>query len=89
MVQHEEELQPCNTEKCCQVRKWVSTFLKTPTEVLVGEVFYSTPEGISKIKTVICFPDLLPDQGILCIDMPIDDITPSDIIPLCKTVNMG
>jgi hypothetical protein len=88
MIQN-QELHSCNTEKCCQVRKWVSAFLKTPAEVLVGEVSYTTPEGASRLKTVICIPDLLPEHGIFCIDKPVDSVTPTDIIPLCKALNGG
>lgn len=87
MIQ-KDELNPCNSEKCCQVRKWVIAFLKTSSNVLVGEVSYSTPEGASKVKTVICIPDLLPDHGIFCIDKPIDSVTPTDIIPLCKVLKL-
>lgn len=86
MIQN-QELKPCNTEKCCQVRKWVSAFLKTSAELYVGEVSY-THEGTARLKTVICIPGLLPEHGIFCIDKPIEDITPTDIIPLCKVLKL-
>ncbi len=77
----------CNTEKCCQVRKWVSAFLKTPSEVYVGEYSYKTVDGITKLKSAICILDLLPEKGIFCIDKPIDEIGPTDILVLYKAIH--
>lgn len=77
----------CNTEKCCQVRKWVSAFLKTPSEIYVGEYSYSTPGGETKLKSAICVLDLLPEKGIFCIDKSIDEIGPDDVILLYKAIH--
>ena len=77
----------CNTEKCCQIRKWVSAFLKAPAEIFVGEYSYTTPEGTEKTKSIICILDKFPEEGIFCIDKCIDDIQPSDVLMFYKTLH--
>lgn len=88
MTQKEESLQ-CNSEKCCQIRKWVSAFLRNPSEVFVGEYCYSTNGGASKTKSLICITSQLPEKGIFCIDKPIDQIQPTDILMLYKAFNQA
>lgn len=79
----------CNTEKCCQIRNWVSAFLQTPSEVFVGEYSYNTDNGTSKTKSVICIMNLLPQAGIFCVDKSIDEIQPTDIVMLYKALNQA
>ena len=83
---HPEEIPNCNSEKCCQIRNWIKAFLKTPSEVFVGEYAYQSGSGTPKTKSVICILNMFPEKGIICIDKPIDEILPSDIIPLYKTL---
>ena len=83
---HLDETQNCNSEKCCQIRNWIKAFLKTPSEVFVGEYAYSTGSGARKTKSVICILNLFPDKGLICIDKSIDEVQPSDVIQLYKSL---
>lgn len=76
----------CNSEKCCQIRNWIRAFLKTPSDIFVGEYVYDTAGGSSKIKSVICILGLFPEKGIICIDKPIDEVQPTDVLMFYKSL---
>ena len=76
-------------DKLNTIRQWVYLTMREKGEVLVTECTYPciVEKDSVKVRTVICLPDMLPEQGIFSIDKPCAEVGIEDIISIYTRLN--